>query len=188
MASIQVIYGTKEGQTEKIATYIGNRLRAAGHEVTLSNVASLPRNTSFTGVDGVLVGSSVHYGRHSRAMRRFVASNRETLLGLPTGFFQVCLASSRTDPESRAEAQSYLDEFVAGTGWQPDRITSFAGALAYTRYGFLKRLMMKRIARETTGDVDTARDYEYTDWNAVDEFATDFATLVESNLADAPST
>jgi len=35
---------------------------------------------------------------------------------------------------------------------------------------------MKRIARKSGGDTDTSRDYEYTDWAAVDDFAQRFVT------------
>ena len=42
-----------------------------------------------------------------------------------------------------------------------------AGALVYSRYNWLTRWMMRRIARKEGGDTDTARDYEYTDWDAL---------------------
>lgn len=50
-----------------------------------------------------------------------------------------------------------------------------AGALLYTRYGWLKRWIMRRIVRKAGGDVDTTRDYEYTDWIALRELARRFA-------------
>ncbi|MFB6354044.1 MAG: protoporphyrinogen oxidase, partial [Halobacteriales archaeon] len=34
------------------------------------------------------------------------------------------------------------------------------------------------IAADATGDTDTSRDYEYTDWDAVERFAASFAELV----------
>jgi menaquinone-dependent protoporphyrinogen oxidase len=43
---------------------------------------------------------------------------------------------------------------------------------------------MKRIARGATGDTDTSRDYEYTDWDAVETFARDFVAFVEDRLGD----
>jgi menaquinone-dependent protoporphyrinogen oxidase len=52
----------------------------------------------------------------------------------------------------------------------------FGGALCYRQYGFLKRLMMKRIVRDKPGNLstDTSRDHEYTDWDEVKRFAEDF--------------
>jgi menaquinone-dependent protoporphyrinogen oxidase len=58
-----------------------------------------------------------------------------------------------------------------------------AGALPYTRYNFLVRFLMKRIARKAGGPTDTSRDYDFTDWAALDRFAAAFAdTAVGSEL------
>lgn len=100
----------------------------------------------------------------------------------PTGFFQVSLSSAATDETQLAEAAEYVDTFLEATDWHPDRIGLFGGALRYSKYGFLKRLMMKRIARDATGDTDTSRDYEYTDWHEVEAFAADFAAFVEGRV------
>jgi menaquinone-dependent protoporphyrinogen IX oxidase len=58
-----------------------------------------------------------------------------------------------------------LDHLIAAfqqeTVWHPQSVASFAGALAYSKYGFLKRLVMKRIARQAGGETDTSHDYEY---------------------------
>ena len=44
----------------------------------------------------------------------------------------------------------------------------------------MKRRIMRSIARKEGGDTDLARDYEYTDWAAVEQFAHDMGTLVRS--------
>lgn len=53
--------------------------------------------------------------------------------------------------------------------------TLLAGALKYRSHGVLERFLMKLIAKHSGGDTDTSRDYEYTDWAAVDAFARHFA-------------
>jgi menaquinone-dependent protoporphyrinogen oxidase len=53
-----------------------------------------------------------------------------------------------------------------------------AGALPYTKYNVFIRWIMKRIARQEGGDIDTSRDYEYTDWKALRLFAGEFGGLV----------
>lgn len=45
---------------------------------------------------------------------------------------------------------------------------------------------MKRIATEATSDTDTARDYEYTDWQEVEAFAAEFDAFVEGSLGVTP--
>jgi menaquinone-dependent protoporphyrinogen oxidase len=136
--------------------------------------------------DAVLVGSSIHVGKHQPAVETFVREHRDALGACPTGFFQVSLSSATDDEARRAEAANYVEAFVEATDWHPDRIGLFGGALRYSEYGFLKRLLMKQIAKDATGDTDTARDYEYTDWAEVEAFARDFAAFVEGRLGVAP--
>lgn len=104
----------------------------------------------------------------------------------PTSFFQVSLSSAVDDEERQADAAGYVESFLDETEWHPDRIALFGGALRYSKYGFLKRLLMKQIAKEATGDTDASRDYEYTDWAEVEAFANDFATFVEGRLGVTP--
>ena len=56
----------------------------------------------------------------------------------------------------------------------------FAGALVYTRYGWLKKRLMRSIAKRDGSDTDMSRDHEYTDWDAVDEFARDALGVIET--------
>ena len=53
------------------------------------------------------------------------------------------------------------------TGFDPDAVGLFAGALVYTQYGWLKRHLMRSIVKREGGDLDMSKDYEYTDWDAV---------------------
>ena len=45
---------------------------------------------------------------------------------------------------------------------------TFGGGLLYREYGFLKRWMMTKIARDAGKDTDISKNHEYTDWAAVD--------------------
>ena len=103
--------------------------------------------------------------------------DHDVLERLPSAFFSVSLAA-HGDPE---EARRYVQEFEDGTGWRPDLVAMFSGALLYTQYGFVKRTVMKKIARDKPGNlgVDTSRDYVYTEWDAVKRFAEHCADQVE---------
>ena len=187
MASILVCYGTGEGQTATVADRIAETLADRGHEPTVLDVDDAPTDLAVEEFDAVLVGSSIHVGKHQSKVRTFAQRNARTLAARPAGFFQVSLSSASDDEERRAEAAGYVETFVEETGWQPDRVGLFGGALRYSEYGFLQRLVMKRIAKEATGDTDASRDYEYTDWHEVEAFADDFAAFVEARLgADSP--
>ncbi|RLM84266.1 protoporphyrinogen oxidase [Halobellus sp. Atlit-38R] len=182
MASILVLFGTGEGQTAKVAARIEDTLLGRGHDVTTVDVESLPADLDTETFDAILVGSSIHIGKHHEAVREFVDSNNEILNVRPTGFFQLSLSSAVDEPEQQAEAAQYVDELFERSDWHPDKIGLFGGALRYSKYGFLKRLLLKRIAKGATGDVDTSRDYEYTDWDEVDAFTADFAGFLEQRL------
>ena len=186
MASILVLYGTSEGQTAKVAERLAATLTDRGHETTVGDAGARGVEVDPAAFDAVLVGTSIHVGTQQEPIVEFARANRETLAALPTGLFQISLSSATDDPERRGEAAGYVENFVEETGWQPDRVGLFGGALRYSEYGFLKRLLMKRIAKDATGDTDTDRDYEYTDWPEVTAFANDFAAFVEGRLGERP--
>lgn len=60
-----------------------------------------------------------------------------------------------------------IEHLMNETGWSPGRVGLFAGALKYTQYDWLKRQLMRMIAKQNGGDTDTSRDVEYTDWDEV---------------------
>ncbi|MFC5366421.1 flavodoxin domain-containing protein [Salinirubrum litoreum] len=182
MSTILVPYATSEGQTARVVDRIADRLREHGHTVELVQIERDPADVSTADYDAVIVACSIHTGRHQPEIVAFAEQQREALSSRPSGFVQVSLSAASDDPERRGEAAGYVEEFFAETGWRADLVGSFAGALRYSEYNFLLRFVMKRIAKSSTGDTDTSRDYEYTDWDAVDAFADDFADLVAERL------
>jgi len=187
MAQILILYGTTEGQTRRIATVIGQAVRAAGHEADLLSVTSLDGAPVTDDADGVIVGASVHGGQHQTSVVEFVTAHREVLADRPSAFFSVSLAVlDDGDPDV---ATGYVSAFLEETDWSPDVVATFAGALRYTKYGFLKRFIMKQISRRTGRPTDTSRDFEFTDWEEVDAFVDAFLQCVDaSGRALSPST
>ena len=72
-----------------------------------------------------------------------------------------------------------MNRFFDETRWRPMVTKMVAGALLYTRYNWIVRQMMKRIVKKAGGDTDTSRDYEYTDWADVRQFAEQFGDRVQ---------
>jgi menaquinone-dependent protoporphyrinogen oxidase len=124
-------------------------------------------------------------GKHDKHVVQFVQKNLDTLGRVPTAFFSVSLAA-HGDTE---EAQGYVEQFETETGWRPDMVALFGGALLYTQYGFFKRHLMKKIAQDKPGvlGVDLSRDYVYTEWDAVKRFAEHFADRLEALPPDEPA-
>ena len=168
MKKLLITYGTTEGQTEKIASFIRDVLRDLGHDVELHDVTDM-RDTIPAGYDGVIVGASIHMGKHDKHVVEFVRKNQDALARLRSAFFSVSLAAHG----DTAEAEGYVDQFEEETGWRPDKVALFGGALLYTQYGFIKRHMMKKIAGDKPGNLgtDLSRDYVYTEWDGVKRFA-----------------
>ncbi|WP_410767015.1 flavodoxin domain-containing protein [Haloferax sp. DFSO60] len=183
MASFLVAYKSKEGQTAKVAETIASALEQRGHEAHPMSVTQWTNADSIADYDAVLLGDSIHMGRHAKKMIRFARDHRDELAERPNGFFQVSLSAADPDDEDgKTESVTYIHEFIEKTGWEPDQIGVFGGALRYSEYGFITRYMMKRIARGNLGITDTSQDHEFTDWDEVETFATDFAVLVETQL------
>lgn len=186
MLSFLLVYATGEGQTTKVATRLADALVERGHETTTVQLGKGEdgADVDIEAHDAVLVGASIHLGKHQKSVRRFVEAHRKALDTKPTAFFQLSLSSA--SEEGAAEAAGYADELFEATGWHPDRIGLFGGALRFSEYGLLTRFTMRRIARENHPDVDTSTDTEFTDWEEVDAFANDVAAFVEGRLGVAP--
>jgi menaquinone-dependent protoporphyrinogen oxidase len=173
---VLVAYHSADGQTAKIAERIADRLRRGGIAVESLEVAHAPEPHGF---DAVVVGDSIHAGHHSRALTRWLAHHGEAIGRTPFALFQVSLASATDDAAHAAEAHHYLQQLLVATRVHPDIVGLFGGALAYTRYGWLKRRLMRSIAQRSGGPTDTGADHEFTDWEAVDHFADDVVRLIE---------
>jgi len=178
-----VFYATREGHTRKIAERIAVDLRARGASVDVFDVRGAA-DPDWTKYAVACLAASVHAGHHEREMIAFARRHRDALVRLDAAFVSVTLSEAgaedptRSDAErdaAAADAQRMIDVFVKETGWRPDHTLPVAGALAYSRYNFLVRFLMTRIARKAGAPTDTSRDYEFTDWPALDRFVAGLA-------------
>jgi menaquinone-dependent protoporphyrinogen oxidase len=180
MFEVPVFYASTEGQTRRIAERMADRLRRRGLSSAAIDVGgAAAAMIEWRYVRGAMVGASLHAGRHQRQAATFVTSHRRELNERPSAFFSVSLAAASKQAEEVAAARAIAADFVTATRWHPDTAICLAGRLAYSQYGFVKRFFMKRIARKEGGPTDTSRDYEYTDWEAVDRFADAFAAKLQ---------
>ncbi len=177
MVRVLIVYGTTDGHTARVATTLAEECRRFGAEVELVDAAlvrgSGPSPGSF---DRVIVAASIHIGGFQRPVRRWVRQHAESLRGRKTMFVSVCLAVLQKDPAVRQDLDRIVTRFREQTGWTPGEVVFVPGMLAYTRYGWLKRLVMRRIAGRAGGSTDTTRDHDYTDWAAVRGHARRFLT------------
>jgi menaquinone-dependent protoporphyrinogen oxidase len=179
MMRVLIPYGTTEGLTARISEYVAEVVRGHGHQADAVDIKGSvdPEPDDY---DAVIVGASIHMGKHENYVLDFVRENRGALERLPSAFFSVSMAAH----DNIEEAEGYIEEFVRETGWQPAKLGLFGGALLYTHYGFIKRHLMKKIARDKGNpDTDTSRDYVYTEWDGVKLFAEEFLETLPPEAA-----
>lgn len=179
---ILVAVHPSDGQSSKIAHRVARRLRWAGANVDVEPVELAPAPQGF---DAVVLGDSIHVSRHSAVLTDYVRLHAAGLDLVPSALFQVSMTSANPDAEHTEAAELLARRFCDETGYAPSLVGLFGGALAYTRYGWWKRRLVRAVAARGGLDTDIARDREYTDWAAVDRFATDVYALA---LAPRPTT
>jgi len=174
-----IFYATREGHGKHVAEHIAESLREQRFDVDVCNVKDSPELIDTQPYQAAFVVASVHLGRHEREIVRFVKSHRLDLVRLGAPFLSLTLSEAGAEdpaapPEKRraaaADAQRMIDLFVQETGWRPAYVLPVAGALTYSKYNFFIKMVMKAISRRAGGPTDTSRDYDFTDWAALDRF------------------
>ena len=171
MARVLLIYATREGHTAKVAARIADVIRRRGAAVELVDAADGAAGIDPRDFDLLVFGASMHAGGLEREIVEFVDRHRDTIAARERAFFLVLLSVATRDPalrkKSLADARA---KFASQIDVDFGEIEMIAGALAYSKYRWPIKSIMRRIAREAGGDTDTSRDYEYTDWAAVEAY------------------
>ena len=181
MTRILVLYGTTDGHTAKVARAITDALWTHGVQADVVDAARDDPDPS--AYAGVIVAASVHAGGFQKSVQRWLRRHEAALRGIRTAFIGVCLGILQHDPKVDLELERIVTRFLAPTGWLPAERKLVAGALLYTRYNWVKRWVMRRIVSKAGGDLDTSRDYEYTDWDDLRAFTLQFADRVAGRHA-----
>jgi len=179
-ARVLVLYASTHGHTTKIAERIGAALTERSLEATVRNVDEPGPIVDPTEFEGVIVGASVHASKHQPAVAEWVEQHHAALQHRPTAFFSVSLSAADDTDEARDDTQKMIDDFLTETHWAPTITASFAGALQFREYNLPTRVLMRLIARKHMEDVDLHGDTEFTDWDAVDAFAGQFAGSIHA--------
>lgn len=171
---ILVAYATRHGQTEEIARRIAAELGEEGHTAELHDLDSAGKAVDLSRYRATIVAAPIHAGGYPPSVVSFLRREHARLNELPSAFVSVGLAIASKTSDGRAQTLPHVQKLCERTGFRPAHTELVAGALKYSRYGFLMRYVMRRIAAHEGGDTDTSRDYEYTDWTALAEFTRAF--------------
>ena len=178
MAKVLIVYGSGEGQTEKVADFIGERLRKQKHDVDVLRGKHLPKEFDIEHYGAIIVAASVRMMKYQHSIVDFARKYHARLDAVPSAFVSVSMSEA-----SDGFQQEWLDHFIKDTGWKPARFASFAGALMYQEYDFATRLVMKQISKKSGLTTDTSKNHEFTDWEAVGRFAEEFAAALVEPVA-----
>jgi menaquinone-dependent protoporphyrinogen oxidase len=186
ICEVPVFFATNEGQTRRIAKRVASVLHDLGFDSRAFDIAEPDASAiDWRQVRGAVVGASIHAGKHQKVAARFVRRHATELTSVPSAFFSVSLSAASTNAKEVEAALNLAKAFPPACGWTPVRIDSVAGRLAYQEYGFFIRWVMKRIAKKEGAPTDTSRDYELTNWEAVDKLARDMARTIHAREAVA---
>ncbi len=188
MKPILIIYGTVEGQTRKIASFIGDTFKKEGFSVELLD-SEYADNIQTDDYSAVIAGASVHMSRFPAKFTELISKDAKSFSTLPTAFFSVCLGALQKDePEILQAERDFVSNFFLETGWQPDQWAVFPGALLYSKYGWFKRHLLHLIVAKAGRKTDTEKDYEFTDWEEVRKFSLEFAKAVRACQTNSAET
>ena len=169
MTSCLLIYSTTDGHTREICERLVHLFSRHQHQVTLQDVEQAD-DVDPQRFDKIIIGASIRYGHHAKAVYRFIADNAVLLEQKPNAFFSVNLVARK--PEKRtAESNPYVRKFLREIPWKPDLLDVFAGKLDYPRYNFWDRQIIRMIMWITKGPTDPTAVIDFTDWSQVEAFA-----------------
>jgi menaquinone-dependent protoporphyrinogen oxidase len=186
MKKILIAYATTDGQTRKIAETLAKWLGDGGYIVNLFDTRLGVRLKIGSDVTGCILAGSLHLRKHQKALLDFAQDHSAELSHLPTAFFSVSATGSRTDAKSVDEAKKCIDGFVDESGFHPSIAFPTGGAIKYTHYNPLVRMIMKHISAKENGPTDTSRDHELTDWERLRANSNQFLTEFIENKSIAP--
>ncbi len=159
-------YASTEGQTQKIARHLMDRLVDQGHSIellALDDVGLL----DLARFDAAVLGASVHIGHYQSVFSDFTEAHADVLNAMPTLMLSVSLAAAGHDAEDWRGLETVLSDFTQATGWTPGQVVQVAGAYEPSKYDVFRRFVMRRIIAAKDPDADLDWDKEYTDWDVL---------------------
>ena len=168
MQSFLLIYSTVDGHTKNISKEIGSYITDK-YKVSIMSIDEVTKKILIDH-DRVLIGASIRYGKYRSNVHKFINENIDILRDKSASFFSVNVVARKSD-KNTPETNPYVVKFLKQTAWQPTYTAVFAGKIDYPKYGFLDKHIIRFIMWITKGPTDLSKSYEFTDWQAIENFA-----------------
>lgn len=171
---VLIVFGTTEGHTRELCQFMAMRLREAGHLATVEEATARAQAAKPESYDAVILAGSLHVGRFQPGLVEFAREHHEALSSRPNAFVSVSLSAAGENPQDWEGLEQCVARFQHETGWTPGAIHHAAGAIRYSHYDFFKRLALKYIAHRRGQETVTSRDYDLTDYQALERWVLEF--------------
>jgi menaquinone-dependent protoporphyrinogen oxidase len=178
MKPVLIVYATTDGQTRKIAYFVQETILNTDQQTEIHDATNLPDDLDISNYQAAVLAGSLHEAKHQSSLIHFARQNGVALNHIPSLFISSSLTAISHDESHTTEAKNCIKDFIDSTGFKPLTTYAVAGALKYTEYNWLKRMVMKSIVQKEGGDIDTSHDFEYTDWPALKSTVTKFLALL----------
>ncbi len=178
---ILVAFGTTEGQTRKIAQHVAKKCHDNGHQADIYDCARRLRGQLVEPFDGIIIAASIHEGYHQETVVAFATAHRDQLEKKPSAFISVSLSAAFED--GKRDAANYVERFAGATGWVPKLTHMAGGALKLSEYDYFKEQIIRQVVMAGREVPSGQKDWEFTDWDALDKFVAAFLESMRSQIA-----
>ena len=166
-----IIYSTTDGQTKKIS----EKIKENSVYKNLYEVVSLEEAfcRDLEKYNRIIIGASIRYGRHSTKVYKFIKEKKSILDKKKNAFFSVNVVARKPD-KNTPETNPYIKKFLKKTNWVPQKLGVFAGKINYPKLGFINKNVIRFIMFITSGPTNINNSYEFTNWQNVKRFISEF--------------
>lgn len=173
---IVLLYSSRFGHTVKISEEMAVIFRDNEIDVEMRPV-NVMRNFPLD-ADGVILAGSVRYGFYSPKLRKFAKKFANELNRIPSGFVGVSLSSEKPE-KSQVDTNVYARKFFKNNPWKPNMAKLFTGEVNFDLYHSADKFMLNKILEISGKPHGDGVKIDYTDWDAVRNFAKEFVELVK---------
>jgi menaquinone-dependent protoporphyrinogen oxidase len=177
---VLIVYGSTEGHTRDLAHFAARTLGEAGVLATVEPAGADPTEPAAKPYDAAILAASVHVGNYQPPLVAYAREQHEVLNAKPSAFISVSLSTVGIVPHDWQGCDDCLARFEHETLWTPKVVHQAAGAIRYSQYDFFKRVTLKFIAAERGLPAISSRDYDLTDYEALRQFVTGFASQAQA--------
>lgn len=183
---VLIVYGTRYGSTEEIATKFKETLEEKGFIVDLVNLKAKKRDKmNINDYSGLLVGSGIRIYRWTKEAKNFLKKNVEVINSnkKPLGIF--LSSGEASDPDKRPAAiEKYLLEVFKELGLilgENVLYDAFGGVFDMSETSNLSWIMKKFMSMGADEDPNIIRNErnDLRDWDQINQFIEEFIRKLE---------